>query len=158
MKNYTHVSFSLGLGLASITLVSALHGIGFLYFLFFFIFLLLGRVNDWLDFKLYAEHQRKFLTHSPFSPILIFISLLMGILFSFVGVFFGMFAAIATHLIFIGHFFLDSLNPSGVPVMPKTKVRLNTIPYDSLRWNFLFFLAGLAMTALSFLTFVSLSF
>ncbi len=155
MKQYTHLSISIGLGSIIMLPICILHGVTFLFILFPFVFGLLGKVNDWLDFKLYSKHQRKFLTHSPFSPLLLAISILMGLTFSFIGPFFGIFVGITTHFIFLGHFFLDSLNPSGVPVMPKTKFGLKKIPYDSLRWNFLFFLAGLGMLMLSILLFAN---
>ena len=148
MKQYTHISVGLCIGLMLLSLVNIVEQMGFLYLFFIFFFIIVAKANDWLDFFINSDHKRLFLTHSPLSPLLIIISILIGIVFGSLGMFLGISIALITHMIFFSHFALDVLNPSGVRLLPKKKICLNSIPYDNFKWNALLFLSGILMSCL----------
>ncbi len=154
MKKYTHIFVSLGFSSFYLTIFNIFFKIGILYFLFLFYFFLISQLNDWLDFKFSKKHKRLFLTHSPLSPLLLFFTIFILILFSFINIILGIMVSIITHLIFIIHFFLDLLNPSGVPLLSKRKFSLNFIKYDDKKWNFIFSLSGIIWIIFSFLIFL----
>lgn len=145
MKEYAHVSISIGVGALLLSLFNLVLKVGLLFFLMLFVFGLLAKVNDVLDHKLYSRHERHFLTHSPLSPLLIIIAILVGLGFGLLNVFFGIYVGIITYLIFFLHFLLDALNPSGVPVLLNGKVKLSMIPYDNKGINLLLFLIGVIL-------------
>ena len=130
------------------------NSLGFLYFFLIFFFIFISKINDWLDFKLYLKHERKFLTHSPLSPLLILMSVLFGSIFSTVNIMFGIYLGFIVYIIFLAHFFLDALNPSGVPLFPKTRISLKLFPYDDFKWNFFFLSIGILMISIAVLGFI----
>jgi hypothetical protein len=131
--------------------------IGFLYFFFIFFFIFIARTNDWLDFKISAKHERKFLSHSPISPLLILICFLIGSLFSFISIFIGIYLGFIVYIIFFMHFLLDALNPSGVPLLPNSRININSIPYDDLKSNIFLLFIGLLMIFIAILGFLILA-
>ncbi|MHA1149374.1 MAG: hypothetical protein ACTSR8_14150 [Promethearchaeota archaeon] len=145
MKDITHVMISIGAGLFFLSLYNFFIPLGFLFFFFGFIFAIIGHACDWLDFKIFRDHNRNFLTHSPLSPLLICIAIVCGILFSIINIFLGIYCSFIVYLIFFLHFLLDALNPSGVPLLPKSRIRLLTIPYNSIKWNGLLMLIGIIL-------------
>lgn len=152
LKEYAHNSVSIGLGLSFITIFHLFIRLDFIFVIFLiFYFAIISKLNDWMDFRLSKEHKRKFITHSPFSPLLILISFASGLVFAMINIYFGLYLILVTYSIFIGHFLLDSLNPSGVPVTPKTRFSFNKIRYDDLKWNILFFLGGCLISSISIL-------
>ena len=111
MKEYTHIIVGLGVGLFMMSLFNMFMRIGALFYILGIFFFFFGFVNDKLDFLLSPDHNRIFLSHSPFSPILIFISFLFGFIYSQLNEIFGIFVMLAVHSIFVSHFFLDMLLP-----------------------------------------------
>ncbi len=128
--------------------------LGTIYFFFIFFFVFIAKINDWLDIKIYLKHERKFLTHSPLSPLLILISIIIGTFFTIYNIFFGIYIGFIIYIIFLLHFFLDLLNPSGVPLLPKTRLTLKLFSYDNLKWNLIFLFIGVTMIILAFLGFI----
>jgi hypothetical protein len=144
MKEYTHIFASIATAACMLALFNVFFRLSFLYYVFLLLCGILARTNDWLDFK-YKEHERKFLTHSPFSPVLIGISILIGSAMCMINVILGIYMMFVVHGVFLMHFFVDSLNPSGVPVMPKTRFKISEIPYDNLGWNILITLVSIVL-------------
>ncbi len=149
MKEHAHISITIGFSLLLTAIYDLFFPIGLLFYFMGFFFAFLGKLNDWLDFTLYKEHRRHFLSHSPLSPLLILISILIGAFFSIVRNYFGIFIGLISYLIFILHFLMDSLNYSGVPILPGKKIRIATIKYDNFRFNILFLILGISMIFLS---------
>lgn len=154
MKQYAHVSVSMGIGLLLMTGFNLSFELGISYLLFALTFFIAGKLNDWLDFKISLQHERRFLTHSPLSPLLIAIAVLGGVPFSFIHPVLWPYISLTLYLIFLTHITMDALNPSGVPVFPGTRFRLSCIPYDDLKVNAGFFLMGMILTIVAFLLFL----
>ena len=157
MKEYTHISMSVGVGLFLLNFYNFFVPLGVLFIFMGLLFGFMSRINDYLDFKLYSEHERKFLTHSPLSPLLFCISVITGALFAMIDIFLGIYVGIIVHILFVLHFLLDALNPSGVPLTPNKRIRLKDIPYDNLWWNIAFFLIGVLLTLSAVLIYALLS-
>ena len=156
MKEYAHISVSIGIGSLLLSLFYICVRINLALILSGLVwFAVIGNANDWLDFRFSKDHKRVFLTHSPFSPLLLGISILSGMIAALVQIGLGLLIATGTYLIFLGHFFLDSLNPSGVPVMPKTRFSLNITNYDNITWNLVFFVLGGSLMIISLIIYVS---
>ncbi len=156
MKKYTHISFSVGIGSISLSLFSIFVEIGFIFYFLLFVFILIARIPDFVDHTLYREHKRRFLTHSPLSPLLIGISIILGLLFSFINLFLGVVVAIVIYLVFLSHCFLDALNPSGIPIL-RRRIMIKSIPYDNIKWNILFFIIGAGIAILGLFWFIILN-
>ncbi|MHA1437381.1 MAG: hypothetical protein ACTSPD_07360 [Promethearchaeota archaeon] len=155
MKEYAHTSISVGIGTLLLSLLNYFIKIGILFFFFFFFFIIISKANDWLDFKLFKKHERKFLTHSPLSPLLIGICIVSGVFFSIFNIILGIYIAFIIYIIFFTHFFLDALNPSGAPFFPrKQKIHLKAIPFNNIKWNLIIFLIGLLMTFIAIFQFL----
>jgi len=148
MLKSTHISISVGV---SSILLSGLNLFIKLDVLYIFLILMMGvisKIPDWLDHKI-GPHKRRYISHSPQSPVLMMICLLCGIAFSFVSIFMGLYISMIIFLIFFLHFFLDALNPSGVPWTRKgDRIILKKIPYDNKKWNIIFFTEGVLMLIL----------
>lgn len=108
----------------------------------------MGLLNDYLDYKVFFKHERKFWTHSPVSPLLILTAACFGLLGIVISVSFWIFLTITFLVLFEVHLFLDSLNPSGVPIIFNNK-KISKIPYDNFKWNFIFVVIGICSTGLS---------
>jgi len=109
-------------------------------------------------YKLYSQHTRHFLTHSPFSPLLIISSLGIGLLCSLVfSLLFSVQISVISYLICISHIALDSFNPSGIPILPKRRYfPRKPIKYDDKALNTIFILIGVVFMIFGVL--ISLSF
>jgi len=142
MKKYSHMLFAAGFGSILLGIYQIFLPVGLFYFVFVVFFALCGEVCDLLDFKLYTEHERRFLSHSPLSPLLWLIAIASGIFSSLLHPSLGFFIGIATYLVILTHLFLDSLNPSGVPLFSGKRIVVQHIPYDNWLWNFGFSLLG----------------
>jgi len=154
-KEYTHISISLGIGLLLLDLFNLFIQIGLIYFFFAVLFVIIARTNDWLDFKISSKHERKFLTHSPLSPLLICICFILGAFFTLINILLGIYVGFIIYIIFLSHSFLDALNPTGVPVFPNKYVHLKvTIPYDSIKYNLFISFIGLFMTFIAIMGFL----
>ncbi|MFX1236112.1 MAG: hypothetical protein ACFFAS_20125 [Promethearchaeota archaeon] len=149
MKQYAHVSVSLGIGSLLSACFNLIIRLGPIFVLLVLLFYLAGKTNDWLDHEMYFKHERKFLTHSPLSPLLILMAICAGAPFSLFSPLLAIFVCLTVYLIFCCHLILDSLNPSGVPILPGKKVRIATIAYDDLKTNFLFFIFGAILSTIS---------
>ncbi|MBN1801438.1 MAG: hypothetical protein JW891_08030 [Candidatus Lokiarchaeota archaeon] len=155
MKQYAHIAFSLGFGSLLTVTYNIFHPLGFFLLLILAVLYFAGKANDWLDHEIYFKHERRFLTHSPFSPLLLFIAIMIGSPFSIVTPSLGFFVFISVYLIFLGHIFLDALNCSGVPVFPNKRVRIARIPYDDLMANFFCVILGTTMAFIALSIFLS---
>lgn len=153
LKEYAHVLVSLGFGMLVISVYNLFFFLGLLYALFPFYFFVIARTCDWLDHKLYREHERRFLTHSPLSPLLIMISMASGGLFSVMNLILGITVGITTYVIFFLHFLLDLLNPSGVPLTPRKHLKGLRMRYDDLTGNVGLSLIGISLLGFSLLLF-----
>jgi len=149
VKKNAHVSTSLGFGLLSTSILNLFVSLNVLYFILIIVFYIVGTLNDWLDFKISIRHERRFLTHSPLSPLLILIAMLMGLIFAIFDTAIGMFVGFMTYLLFLLHVILDSLNPSGVPLFPYTRYRIANIPYDDSLLNSLLTWSGIIISIVS---------
>ena len=132
-----------------------LYRLGLMYFLIAFYFVLIGKANDWLDYKIYRKHERKYLTHSPYSPLFILIATISGLLFGMLNIFLGVYMVFIVYIILASHSILEALNPSGIPLSRKgEKFHVKkTVPYDSLKWNLLISIIGAAMIVIATLIF-----
>lgn len=153
MKNSTHIVVSVGVGLFLLSFFSLIIPLGFLFFFFGVLFTALGHACDWLDFRIFKVHERNFWTHSPLSPLLILIAVIIGALTSFLNLLLGIYIGWIVYVIFFLHFFLDALNPSGVPLMPHSRIRFYHIPFNDFKANFTFFIAGLFLIILGLFIF-----
>jgi len=151
MKEYTHISISLGIGLLMLSFFNIFIRLGFFYIFLGLLIVIIAKLNDWLDFRLSPSHKRVFLTHSPLSPLLISISLLIGLGFMTLNILLGFYLIFVVHSVFTFHIILDALNPTGVPLIPgKERLRLKkTIPYDNFLWNLALFLLGVIMSVIA---------
>ncbi len=155
MKQYAHISFSLGLGSLLTATFNLVETLGFLFFFIIMVTYLAGKINDWLDHEMYLKHERKFLTHSPLSPLLILLALSTGAPFSLLSPFLGIYVFFLIYVIFLSHIFLDAMNSSGVPILPNKKIRIAQIPYDDLTANLTCVFIGTFMILIGLLMFFS---
>ena len=127
---------------------SLFEDIGLLYFFLLPIFFEVGILNDYLDYKFFFKHERKFLTHSPVSPLLFLVAVCFGLLGLIISVSFWIFLSLTFLILFEIHLLLDSLNPTGIPLIFKNK-KFTKIPYDNPTWNLIFVVIGIIFIGFS---------
>lgn len=141
MKKSTHQIFSAGVSFL-IAILSRLSFVGVISSIIGAV--LVGTLNDIIDFTIPGLKHRNWLTHSPISPLFF----VLFILFWFIGDLF----LIETQSIIFGfilflnlelHVFLDAFTLSGVPVFPNKKIRVQRIPFDDFRTNAIFDVIGI---------------
>lgn len=121
MKQYSHIASSVALGMGISSLFSIFYPIGPIYYLFIFFYIVIAKIPDSLNY-MFGVHKRRFLTHSLLSPLwLLMIASILFLLGSF-NFFLGLYICTIFYGIIALHFFLDSLNPSGVPLFPNRYV------------------------------------
>ncbi len=141
MKKTTHQIFSVGyfflfsiyikmppMGIILGTLLSPLAGI----------------FPDLFDYKIKIADHRNFITHSPISPLVLIFFLAVWIIGDLILLPENslIFAFLLTST-YEFHIFLDSFNPTGVPIFPTRFYSLKRIPFDDFRLNAIFSLIGL---------------
>jgi len=148
MKKNSHRFMSLGIGSFLLTIFNLFQNIGIIYFFMLPIYFEAGIINDILDYKLFNKHKRYFWTHSPFSPLLIGLAIILGLFGILINLPFSMFLTISMWFIFEIHILLDALNPTGIPLLFNNK-KISNIPYDDFKWNAIFILIGIILTGIS---------
>jgi len=144
---------SLGIGSFLLSIFNYFEGIGIIYFFMMPVYFEMGITNDLLDYKLFIKHKRYFWTHSPLSPLLIGLAIILGLPGIFINRLFSIFLTISLWLIFEFHILLDALNPTGIPLIIKYR-KLSNISYNNFKWNKIFILLGFSLTGISLLNYV----
>lgn len=106
--------------------------------------LAIGILPDVIDFKVIGMH-RNFLTHSPLSPLFFILWFALAYLLYELQIPFYLFTGLLLALSYQIHAILDSLNPTGIPLLPGRNIRLSTIRFDDFFANLLLDLAGILM-------------
>ena len=105
-----------------------------------------GIINDILDFRILFKIHRNFLSHSPLSPvvlILFFISWFLGEILMLED--FSVVFALLLASLFEIHIFMDSFNPSGVPLIPGKIISFKKIRYNDFKVNFVISTVGILL-------------
>ncbi|MHA1822098.1 MAG: metal-dependent hydrolase [Promethearchaeota archaeon] len=151
MKKFTHQFVSLGvsfllfnlLGIPSVPMIIGT-----------FLSIWVGILPDLLDFKLFEGLHRNFLTHSPFSPIIIPLFFIFYIIAELLLPSTLLYPYVLIMLsIWDLHLLLDIINPTGIPIIPGKNISITNIRYDNLKYNLLFSLIGIGLFFISFLIF-----
>jgi hypothetical protein len=110
-----------------------------------------GILNDIIDFKLLGGIHRNWFTHSPISPLILIVFLIILLVGNMIIPDSSLALAILLTSTMEIHLLLDAFNPTGISIIPSKNVSIKNIPYDDYWLNVSFSLIGIVLFIIGFL-------